>query len=242
MKSPTLRVFVPKGTGACSRTSAFGTLNVPIPFVKQSVRDLLAEIRHQRCLAEKSATRVYPVKKLRAKLFKALSIDVALQPATVEKVVVKTAENGVKTKKTYTVTNPIWVLAPGGAFYKSKRISSLVTDVVMFGGYSKIAHDLERLSIHIWNMSRRHFDGLVRRIRSKLTSSVESDKIRKSPETVKRLEALITNPLPRQSRKWFSRNRTCPHKKGYAAMRLSTKVDVVTESHKCKKCTRARRA
>lgn len=230
---------MPKGTsGAGTRTSAFGLYNRPIGCLRNSVRDLLAEVRHRKCQAEQSATRVFPVKRLRNGLIKAMSIDAAMLPATVDLTVKSKKKTAKKPEKTIKVTNPMWVLAPKGAFYKSKRICSLVTDIVMFGGNSNLAHDIERMAINIWHMSKRHFDGLCRRIRAKIAQSVESDKIRKSPETVKRFEALITNPCRKlQVVKWFARNRTCPHKKGYAAARLSTKVELVTWSHKCKRCT-----
>jgi hypothetical protein len=232
---------VPK-RGTCSRVTAFGLYNKPKALLRESVRDLLAEVRHHRCNAELSATRRLPVKRLRNRLINAMSIHVACQPAQVEDVYTKTHRDGSKSQVKTVKVNPIWVLAPRGAFYKAKRVCSLVTDIVMYGGNSVIAHDIERLAINIWRMSKGHFDGLCRRIRSKLAKSVETDNFRKSPETVKRFEALITNPLKKafKDEYRFSRNRICPHKKGYAAMRLSTKVENVTESHTCRKCTKAR--
>lgn len=236
---------MPKGTrGASStRTSAFGLYNKPITVLRTAVRDLLAEVRHHRCNAEKSAHGLMPIKRLRNRLLTAMALNTACQPAQVEVEYIST-KHGQKTKKKKLDVNPIWLVAPKGAFYKARRVCSLVTDVVTVGGSPSLAHDLERLAIHIWRMSKRHFDGLCRRIRSKIAKSVRgTELIRKSPETVKRFEALMTNPFWKQkvvSR--CSRHRTCPHKKGYAAMRLSTKVEIVTESHKCKRCTREARA
>jgi hypothetical protein len=231
---------VPKGTTRHSRMSAFGLLNRPKGVLRDSIKSSLEEVKHHWCRAERSALWVVPIKKLRSKLINAMSIDVATQPAQVDKKLEYTNKKGEKISKTTVVVNPMWVLAPKGAFYKSRRVCSLVTDIVMFGGNSKISHDLERLAIQIWHMSIRHFDGLVRRIRAKMARSANADKIRKSPETLKRFEALIRNPSVTRSRKWFSRNRTCSHKRRYAAMRLSMKVEIVTESHMCKKCTKSR--
>jgi hypothetical protein len=226
---------VPKARGR--RTSAFGLLNRPKPSLKRDVSDLLAEVRHHRCNADKSATGFIPVKRLRNRVIKALSLETACQPAQAM-VEYKSTRNGIETVKIKPEIHPVWKVAPQGAFYKARRVCSLVTEVALFGVNPRIAHDLERLAINIWRMSKRHFDGLCRRIRVRMTQSVASDKIRKSPETVKRFEALMTNPFQQWKDGYrCSRHRICSHKRRYAAMRLSTKVEIVTESHKCKKCT-----
>jgi len=230
---------VPKGTRrTCSRTSAFGLYNKPKATLRAAVQDLLAEVRHHRCKAEKSATGFMPIKRLRNRLIDAMCIHVACQPAQAVSSYEKLDKKGNKVTKHTLVVSPMWKLAPHGAFYKAKRVCSLVTDVVTLGGNPNLAHDLERLAINIWRMSKRHFDGLCRRIRSKLAASTSVDKIRKSPETVKRFEALMTNPFtPVKDEYRCSRHRVCSHSRRYAAMRLSTHVETVTESHKCKKCT-----
>jgi len=232
-------VFAPKGAFQVrSRTSAFGLYNKPKKILTTAVRNALGGIKHERCLADKSATRVLPVKRLRNNLIDAMSLNVATQPV----MVVSKEESfvhGVKHTKRVLKPNPIWAVAPQGAYYKSKKICSLVTDIVTISSTTtKISRDLERLSIHIWNMSKRHFDGIVRRIRARVGITAESVKFRKSPEAVKGFGTLITNPRLTDVVKYrFSRNRICPHKRGCTAMRLSNKLDLAILSHKCRKCT-----
>jgi len=230
---------VPKSTCTGGRTSAFGLINKPTYELTKQLRNVFSDIRHHRCLADNSATRVYPVKRLRNNLISAMHVDVATQPvaAVVRHKEPNTLRRGKHAKQTI-VWNPIWDVAPKGAFYKSRKVCSLITDIVMNGSKANIAHLVGRLAINIWRMSKRHFNGLVKSIRARIAQSVESDKIRKSPEALKRIEALIKNPYPQQVRgKRFSRNRICQHKAEFAALRLSTQVESVRESLKCTKCT-----
>jgi hypothetical protein len=231
---------VPKGTSRSGRTTAFGEINIPIGVLKKNISHTIGMIRHEQCLSARSATRIYPLQKIRSSLIKALCLDVVMQPVAAVQRHTKpnTLRDGKHAKQTV-VWNPLWDIAPKGAYYKSKKICSLVTHIASRVPPRKIAHLLERLSICIWKVSRRHFDGLLRSIKAIIATSAESEEIcfRKSPETLKRFESLIRNPYRKVRGKRFSRNRICRHDDDMAAMRVSTKVDLVRASLACTKCT-----
>jgi len=230
---------VAKATTSGGRTSAFGLINRPKTELTSGLISAVRRIRHERCQADRSATRVLPVKRLRNDLIKAMFIDVATQPvaAVVRHEKPNTLRRGKHAHQTV-VWNPIWDVAPQGAFYKSRKVCSLVTDLVTVSYSADVTHLLERLAINIWRMSKRHFNGLLRTIRAKMAkSTVVVDDFRKSPEALKRIEALIRNPYRKVRGKRFSRNRICRHDAECAAMRLSFKKELVRESLKCTKCT-----
>jgi len=197
----------------------------------------LSDIKHQRCLSERSSLRVFPLKRLRKNLISAMDLDIVFQPvAAVHRFKEPKLMQGKLAKQTV-VWNPIWDHAPAGAYRKSKRLSALVTDVVTRHCGANISHLLERLSINIWRMSMRHFNGICRAIRAKLVKAAcAADYLRKSPEALKRSEALISNPYRKVRVNRAARARTCRHA-GYAAMRLSDDIGLVRESLKCTKCT-----
>jgi len=98
-------------------------------------------------------------------------------------------------------SNPVWDKAPKGAYYKARRLANLSRFVMRFGYLvPNLTHDLVRLSINIWSMSIRHFDGLCRRIMAKIAI-----KSRTSPEDAERFGALTANH--RQSPREFWSNR-----------------------------------
>jgi hypothetical protein len=141
-------------------------------------------------------------------------------------------------KQSEIAINPVWKVAPAGAFYKSKRLSSLMTDLVIHGTVgSNVTKDLLRLAIHVWRMPKRHFDGLCRRIRVRMIRYQNLNKPRERPEALKRFEALISNPPRKRGVKRYARYRKCRHIDGFSARRVSRKLDLVIESHQCMQCT-----
>jgi hypothetical protein len=203
------------------------------------VRDFLAEVRHQRCLADKSATRVYPAKKLRESFIKITSLEVITQPVGC-KVRNYTDKCGLKPPKYCgkTVNNPIWDRAPRGAYYKAKRLGTLANDIAYVGGNSKLAHLIERLAINVWQLSRKDFDGLCRSIRARIAHSVASEKsFRKSPEVLKRMGPLISKPRPSRVRKCDTQSQYVQGCLNCAYLRLSRKLEVRRIALECTKCT-----
>jgi len=237
LKSPTHRVFEPKARKRPHQRH-FGLPSKPTDSLVRGIVTSLGDIKHQRCLSELSPLRVFPLKRLRKNLISAMELDIVFQPvAAVHRFnEPKKMQDGRLAKQTV-VWNPIWDHAPNGAYRKSKRLSSLVTDVVTRHCGANISHLLERLSINIWRMPMRHFDGICRAIRAKLVvAACAASYHRKSPEALKRSEALISNPYRKVRVNRTARVRNCRHA-GYAAMRLSNDIGLVRDSLKCTKCT-----
>jgi len=223
------------------RDAPFGNIELPKCVLRRNLKDLFSEVRHQRCLADKSATRVFPLKTLRSRFLKVTSLEVITQPVGCLSANYTDLKPGIKIPEKCTVVrNPLWDVAPPGAYFKAKRLGSLVNDIVTFGGNAKLSKQIERLAIKIWQLSKRSFVGLCRSIRANIAHSLEREStFRKSPESLVRPGALTRNPLVTQSKKRYTQYldaRRCP---GCASQRLSTCVDVVRNSLKCKKCTRA---
>jgi len=165
-----------------------------------------------------------------------MSLDVATQPiAAVRR---EANPGGGKHRKQTIIDNPVWGCAPNGALRKSRRYCGLVTAICLnYNGSS--AHTLRklvRLSINIWSMSARHFNGLCRSIMAEIGHSPEREKRLKSPEALVDTRILTRNPAPK-AEKYRNVVRKCSHNERFAAMRLSNKIGLVRSSLRCTKCT-----
>jgi len=221
---------------AGSRTSAFGLLDKPLESLVRGIDKSLKEIRHEQCLAAGAALKGYPLKRLRNSLFTAMSLDTALQPIAA---IDRKYNPDKKAMKNTVIPNPIWEKAPSGAYLKARKVCNLVTQICLFyTGKTSLLHDLERLAINIWRMSKRHFMGLLKSIRAKLAQGTNCALKRKSPEA-RELGKLTRNPLSEQQRVFLhTRCKTSQFKHtGCASKRLSTKVDLAISSLWCTKCT-----
>lgn len=208
----------------------------------RGLQNALVGIRHEKCLLGFNPARRYPLKSLRNKLIDAMALNTATQPAAAvfRHVEPNTLRHGKHAKQTV-VWNPLWDSAPRGAFYKARRACSLVTDICLqFTGGDNILHDLERLTINIWRMPKKHFDGLLRTIRAKMArASREAISPVKSPEALLRSRPLTSNPSLKRRVYRFTSKRLCRHNVGFAAQRLTRKIELVRESLTCTKCTYA---
>lgn len=210
--------------------SAFGMLSIPIPTLVRDIGKALGAIKHQRCLADSSATRVFPEKRLRNGLINAMQLHSCMQPVAAVR-----TESG----KRKIVNNPMWDCAPPKGFHKSKRICGLVTTVVRRYGTTnkRVERLLQRLAINIWSVSMRHFNGLCRSIRAELRNCEPLVHLpQNKPEAPERFGTLTGNPATCRVFR-YTRYRICPHSASFAALRLSTNVDLVRLSLKCRKCT-----
>lgn len=232
-------VFVPFNSRKLlrGRTSAFGLLNRPLSNVRKDIANLLGEIRSEREKANRSPLRGIPLNKLRNKFFNALCIDVATQPLeVVSKTTISDGDKRPLRKLREVIRNPVWEVAPYDAFYRSKKVCSLATDVALFGSKANISHCLERLSIHIWTMPRRHFLGLIRKIRSIVFQTRKLVSPGKAPEALEGFEALTRKPSSTRDHR-YARYRKCRHIDGFSRLRVSMDIDLVTMSLQCIKCT-----
>jgi len=127
------------------------------------------------------------------------------------------AQTGLKWYK----PNPIWDVAPKGAYYRARRVRSLLLPIVTGGHRAHISHDLERLAINIWSMPVTAFDGLCHRILARIARSAKADKLRKSPEATVRWRSLTVNPLFTERVLWSNYNHKAGYTSGYCRLRLS---------------------
>jgi hypothetical protein len=166
-------------------------------------------------------------KQLRNCFSDALQLNVIFQPVTIP---CKQAKSGL-------TDNPLWDHAPAKAYYKAKRLSSLLTLLASVGHLSekKISRDLLRLSTQVWTLHLKNFDGLTRRIRAICCAGFRkfSETNPKSPEASKRGNAYGKSGVFRLRVNWCTRHQKYRFlKPEYIAMRYSNKVGVVSYSLK----------
>lgn len=155
-----------------------------------------------------------------------MRLEVATQPAAVK-----------QPGKQSLQINPIWVVGPRTSFEKSRKVCSLITDICDTNGRSPITRLLTRLSINIWKMSMRHFNGILRAIRARMARSLSEQESQK-PETLERLYRLPEIRLKRRENRMRHIRKCHPCGDGCTSMRLSTKVDLVLIALNCTKCKR----
>jgi len=180
------------------------------------VKKVLDLCRCEASKVDRNPFRVFPEKRLRSRLANTLALDVLFQPIGWTK---------AKTGQKFYKNNPIWDVAPRGAYYRARRVRSLLLPIVTSGFRANIAHDLGRLAIHIWHMPRTAFDGLIRQIYAKIASSARADKIKKSPEATERWRSLTVNPLFTERVLWSNFNhRAGGYPSDLCRLRLSYQV------------------
>jgi hypothetical protein len=190
--------FVLKARQHVGRTHTFG---LPVRAASDIRKDIENVLQHSASKRRKQARPVleqFPVKRLRSNLADAMCCSVVFQR-------IAGVFRDRKSKKQEFQNNPIWDLAPSGAYYKAKRLCSLLHACVS-NGKPPIERELTRLAINIWRMSKRAFDGLCRRVRSKIARyrlAVDNSEI--SPDAVLGFVALSTNPVLRNGVNWYSR-------------------------------------
>lgn len=211
--------------------SAFGLLAKSPTQLKTELKSVFAHARLLASRTNNGSIGSKNQKRLRSRFAHALAMDVIYQPVGISR----------ETEKDHSrkewQANPIWDLAPKGAFYKSKRTCSLLNDIAAYGHKAHILHDMERLSMYVWTMSKRSFDGLCRRIRSKIYKVVRPKPALSAgetsrPEATEGLGTLTVNPpygrveLHNRCRSMGLRSRSAK------AIWLSTDVDVVRIAHR----------
>jgi len=166
------------------------------------------------------------LKRLRSRLCHAMCCDVAFSQLSCE--IEFTV--GETRKRTLDLTG-VWKTAPSGAYYKAKRLCSLLTAPVSSRFNYLVSRDLTRLAINIWRLSKTNFDGLCRRIVSKL-SRAEGPKLQ-SPEAPRSVATLRGNPGIKPRVQWPTRGHkgVQPPKEVFKKL-LSTKKLIVLDAHK----------
>jgi len=220
-------VFVTNSRTSHGRTMAFGLLDRSTVDVRESIKHALDKCRRQkRRLAKPVVGKTeFPLKRLRSNLAHAMSLDVIFQPTVGFYPEVK------RPKLKNFGNNPVWDNAPSGAYYKARRLCSLLQPIVTHGYDANIVPDLVRLSINVWRMSKRHFDGLLHRIAARIAAHAKRAFLpNKSPEAEEGFVALSSNPVLRNRVHWYSRCQIHYLTGRNVALRLSKKLELVQKA------------
>jgi len=212
---------VPNGTGRLN--GAFGLFDRPKASLREDLRSLRERCRAAASLGQRPHTGQIPYNRLRHLYAHALQVDVIFQPLKCW-TPIRDREGRmhgpgceIKTRQKRNCTcrskpcrawhyqdNPVWGKAPNGALYKSRRLTGLLTPIVTHGYLCDISKDLERLAINIWQMSKRHFNGLCRKIAAKIAASVRGTLPTKKSEPEVHFAVLTSNPASLRSVCWVA--------------------------------------
>jgi len=146
-------------------------LNVPLRVLRKRIHEALYKAGYEIAKWNDPRTGKFPMNRFRRSLAQAMYIDVIYEPKVLQ--VEHVPRKGDRRSKVF-IPNEIWSLAPHKAQYKTQKVSNLLHLIVAKGwkNYSrKLSHLLERLSLNIWTMTLKSFDGLLRCITSALLVS-----------------------------------------------------------------------
>jgi len=185
-------VFVRKSSG--TRNGAFGYPNVSSNHIRKNVVIALTKAKQKTLQLAQPTTTLCNVDRLRRSVAHAMCLDIVFAPRFImEYKSNRFAHSRLPTRRSYEIS-PVWRTAPGGALYKAGRLCSLLHEVAVDGWKANVSRLLTRLSIYIWRMSRRDFDGVCRAIRAKIALASKAD-FGSSPDPLLRFGALSNNPI-----------------------------------------------
>lgn len=169
------------------RTSAFGLLNATRQDVKRDIQNALDKAKAYAHSKER-AVKGIPLDRLRRQLAHAMRMDVLFTPRVTRELVNSRWPNSRLPIRQEWSKTPVWKTADSSAYCKANRLCSLLRLVAIAGWKSSILHDLVQLATWAWQLSKRDFFGLCRRIVSKIRK-------RSSPDPMERIGALTINPV-----------------------------------------------
>jgi len=221
---------VPNGTGRVG--GAFGLFDRPIGQLRADLHSLRERCKNAASLNNRPNRVKYPLDRLRHLYAHVMQLDVIFQPLKrwipvrdeLGRMHGKWCEQKFGRKRCsctklqcrafrYT-DNPVWGKAPDGALWKARKLSSLLNTVVTHGYLCDISRELERLSIVMWTMSKRHFTGLLRRISAKIAESMRSihrSGVKSEPDV--HFAMLTSNPTSLRGVNWVAPKYARPKKK-----------------------------
>jgi len=175
---------------------AWGLLNRPEAEVGEELRKALSRAKDLVLQqAQPVSRKKFPIDRLRKRFAHIMSLDVIFsQRLTSRFVNDKFPNSRVPMRKTWEIS-PVWKCAPRGAEIKANKICSLLHTIATDGWKANIVHDLVRLAIYVWQMPMRHFNGLCRRILSRIHKSTSSLRGKDHPDPAVRFSALTANPI-----------------------------------------------
>jgi len=185
--------FVLKRTS--QRTSAFGLLvSSPQDVRRDIVRSLERAVTETRFLAMPT-NKGFPLQRLRRSIAHAMRLDVLFSRRLEERVINTKIGASFPTRKIWVIT-PLWKVANRVHYHKADKLCSLLHSLATLRRMPPgLVHDLVRMSIHVWNLTLSQFDGLCRRILSKIGRSLKE--IGSSPDPLERMGSLSNNPILR---------------------------------------------
>jgi len=186
------------------------------------IKKVLDLCKREALRTDQNPFRLFPERRLRSRLAHIMQLDVLYQPIGWRK-----DQTGLKWYK----PNPIWDVAPTGAYYRARRVRSLLLPIVTGGYRAHISHDIERLAINIWQLPKAAFDGLCRRILARIAKSAKADKQQKSPEATARWRSLTVNPLFTERVLWSNYNHRAGYTTGLCRLRLSYQLGCARYAH-----------
>jgi len=145
------------------------------------------------------STRHMNVDRHRRNIARALRLEVIFHPRFDEEIVnSKYPHSRLPWKRQFSVS-PVWKTAPRGALVKANRLCTLLHEIAVDGWKADISRLLERLSIYVWRMSLRDFNGIIRSIRAKIALASKAD-FGSSPDPLLRFGTLSSNPIGNPNR------------------------------------------
>jgi hypothetical protein len=175
--------------GNWQRTSAFGLLNnASRRDVKRDIHRVLAKARNLSSNNVEALRVRDPINRLRRELAHAMRMDVLFTPRVTRELVNSRWPNSRLPIRQEWSKTPVWKTADSSAYCKANRLCSLLRLVVVSGWKANIVHDLVQLAIWTWQLSKRDFFGVCRRIVSKIRK-------RSSPDPTERIGAQAVNPI-----------------------------------------------
>lgn len=174
---------------------AFGEFNSPTTQTGERLRAAFCKAKERVLQQSQPTTKRFPLSALRRQFSNILGLDVIFSPRLKATYRSSTSpDSRLPSYKTYEIS-PVWKTAPEGAVWKADKFSSMLHTIVTDGWKANIVHLLVQLAKNIWRMSRRDFNGLCRKILSRIYKASSEDVIRKSPDPLLRFSALSRNPI-----------------------------------------------
>jgi hypothetical protein len=177
-------------------TGAWGLLNRPEAEVGENLRKALCRAKDLVLQqAQPVSRKKFPLDRLRKRFAHIMSLDVIFSPRLTSRFENDKYPNSrIPVRKVWEIS-PVWKCAPRGAEIKANKLCSLLHSIATDGWKANIVHDLVRLAINPWQMPMRHFNGLCRRILSRIHKSTSSLRGKDHPDPAVRFSALTANPI-----------------------------------------------
>lgn len=174
------------------RTCAFGELNASLSQVRKDLDRALTKAQRVNTQADVNPQ---DYDRVRRSIAMALRLDVVFSPRLeVEYRNSYWPNSRLPIHRRWNIS-PVWKTAPRGAYYKANRFCSLLHTIAAEGYKANISKELLRLSIHMWKMSKKDFDGLRHRVFARIAKASRASQNRSKPDPLQSSGTLSKNPV-----------------------------------------------